>query len=350
MLRVRLWNGTRAVPSSAALGTETVPFRKLVPTGRRSSHWQQGFTLVELLVVIAVISLLIALLLPAVQMAREAARRTQCRNNLRQIATAMHNFHSTYNQFPGNGWGFGWLGEPGRGAGPSQPGGWIYQILPEVEQSNLWNIGNGLSGNARRDAFRDLCETPLSLFKCPSRPCSQLGPPSTRWSYRNANPPEKVARTDYAINEGDFITGTPIGPGTLDEGDDPKYPWHNVSGATGVSWLRDGARISDITDGTSNTYLCGEKYVSQTGYHEANDRSYDQTMYTGVDLDTSRWTQQTPLQDADPIFDRSFGSAHSQACHMALCDGSVRTVSYSIDSNVHRWIGNRKDGNVVTSD
>lgn len=298
----------------------------------------------ELLVAVAVIAALIALLLPAVQMAREAARRTQCRNNLRQIATGLHAFHATHNQFPGNGWGFGWVGEPGRAAGPAQPGGWIYQLLPELEQASLWNLGNGLTGVARRDALRRLCMSPLPLFKCPSRPCPQSGPPSERFEYRNASPPDKVARTDYAINEGDVITGTPIGPLSLREGDDPTYPWKDVSGATGISWLRGAARMADITDGTSHTYLVGEKYVSRAGYQTADDRGYDQTLYSGVDLDLNRWTLDVPLPDGDGAAVRRFGSAHSQAAFMALCDGSVRAISWDIDQSVHRSLGNRNDG------
>ncbi len=308
-----------------------------------------GFTVVELLVTIAIIGLLLALLLPAVQMARESARRTQCRSNLRQIATGLHNFHSSYGSFPGNGWGFAWVGEPGRAAGKSQPAGWIYQILPDVEAANVWSIGSGTTGAARRESLSQLCQTRMPLFKCPSRASDQLGPPTEVFRYRNAATPELVSRTDYAINEGDFITNTPAGPETLEEGDDPLYAWQNVSGATGICWLRGGARLSDIIDGSSNTYLVGEKYVSQLSYEQPFDRGYDQAMFTGVDLDTTRWTLQTPIQDENLLSERSFGSAHSVGCQMAMCDGSVRTISYQIDASVHRYLGHRKDGRPVVA-
>ncbi|MBC7965038.1 MAG: DUF1559 domain-containing protein [Fuerstia sp.] len=308
---------------------------------------RRAFTLVELLVSIAVIVILIALLLPAVQTAREAARRSQCRNNLRQMALGSQNFHSTYGSFPGNGWGFAWVGEPDRAVGVSQPAGWIYQLLPQLEAANVWSIGAGTTGIDRRQALAQLCGTRLSRFKCPSRPTDQIGPQTNAFLYRNADTPGSVARTDYAINEGDYITGTGSGPQTLAEGDDPGYVWKDVSLATGVSWLRHGARIADITDGTSNTYLIGEKYVSSLGYHQATDRGYDQAMFTGVDLDLARWTLQTPIQDEEVISERSFGSAHTQACSMAMCDGSVRSISYGIDEDVHRWLGNRMDGQVA---
>ncbi len=311
------------------------------------SSRRSGFTIVELLVTIAISGILIALLFPAVQMAREAARRTQCRSNLRQVVAGLHNFHSSYGSFPGNGWGFAWVGEPERAVGKSQPAGWIYQLLPQVEAANIWLIGSGTTGAMRRNALSQLCQTRLPLFKCPSRASDQMGPQTGVFQYRNAETPEAVSRTDYAINEGDVVTGTKGGPTTLEEGDDSNYEWTDVTNATGVSWLRGGATIADITDGSSNTYLVGGKYVSQRAYDMLIDRGYDQAMFTGVDLDTTRWTLETPIQDEDLLSERSFGSAHASGCQMAMCDGSVITISYQIDGSIHRWLGNRKDGNAV---
>ncbi len=303
-----------------------------------------GFTLLELLVCIAMISLLIALLLPAIQSARENGRRVQCRNNLRQIATGLQNFHSIYNQFPGNGWGYSWIAEPQRGAGSSQPGGWIFQVLPQLDHANVWQLTTSQSAAENKHVSQDLCSLPITLFKCPSRPCDQIGFMLKSISYRNVDTPELGARTDYAINEGDFITDTPAGPISLIEGDQPNFPWHDVSRASGISWLRKGARLSDIIDGSSNTYLVGEKYVSTGGYQTAVDAGYDQPMYVGVDLDVSRWTLDVPIQDQELQSVRSFGSAHANACFMALCDGSVQGVSYRIDSVIHQRFGNRFDG------
>src|SRR3954453_2916900 len=106
------------------------------PRIERRSHRVLGFTLVELLVVIAIIGILVALLLPAIQAAREAARRTQCKNHLKQIAVACLNYESSQKAFPAGGWGFRWMGDPDRGMGRGQPGGWIFQVCSYLEEGD----------------------------------------------------------------------------------------------------------------------------------------------------------------------------------------------------------------------
>jgi prepilin-type processing-associated H-X9-DG protein len=112
-----------------------------------------------------------------------------------------------------------------------------------------------------------------------------------------------------------------------------------------VCFQRSRIRPADITDGLSQTYLVGEKYVDRQSYLTADDAGHDQSMFSGVDLDLNRWTLETPLWDGDGQAERSFGSAHAGGCHFVYCDGSVRQVSYSVDSEVHRKSANRNDGN-----
>ncbi len=309
---------------------------------------RRGFTIIELLVVIGVIALLLALLLPAVQNAREAARRAHCRNNLRQLTLAALNHESTYGRLPTNGWGYRWVGDPDRGADKNQPGGWAYNLLPFIEQPALREQGRGEPSPEQRVSLTRLTEMPLAIFRCPSRPGPTLGPTGDfpeNYPY-NALLAPTVAKTDYACCEGDHVLDSRGGPAGYD--DVESYDgWRDGSKATGVCFQRSEVRLAEIPDGTSNTYLLGEKYVSVRGYETGLDTAHDQSLYSGADWDLARWVLGPPLPDADEFQTRAFGSAHEGACHMALCDGSVRSVGYSVDVETHRRLGNRRDGQVV---
>ena len=172
-----------------------------------SRKCRPGFTLVELLVVIAIIGILVALLLPAVQSAREAARRMQCKNNLKQIGLGCMLHVDTHGFYPSGGWGYKWSADPDRGYGENQPGGWAYSILPYIELGTLHDVGKGVAGTPAWQPFSEqLHGTPVGTFICPSRRDVRAYPADQQvneqpWlnSFSGTN---GVAKSDYAMNSG----------------------------------------------------------------------------------------------------------------------------------------------------
>lgn len=305
---------------------------------------RKGFTLIELLVAIAIIGLLLALLIPAVQAARESARRGQCLNNLRQIGIATQAHVANHGFYPSNGWGYAWVGDPDREIGPKQPGGWIYQLLPYLGAEQLLDFGKGANAAEKPVQLSELMAQPMPSFVCPTRSRLVLSPLSMAVTPNNADWRPLVTKTDYAVNEGDFITDTDGGPPSLAAGDNPIYPWRDTRNATGVSFLRSQVRPSDVVDGTTHTYFAGEKYVTWMNYDRDQDPGFDQSLFSGVDLDLSRWTIHPPQPDGRELQERAFGSAHGYGAHFVRCDGSATVVSYQVDRDIHRNAGNRHDG------
>jgi prepilin-type N-terminal cleavage/methylation domain-containing protein len=339
---------------------------RLTAAVRRTS----GFTVIELLVVVTVIGILITLLAPAVQNAREAARRGQCGNNVKQLALAALNHESAIGFLPTGGWDRLWLGHPDRGFGKSQPGGWIYNILPFAEQQALHDLGGNSGGISIEDANALRISTSLAGFNCPARrPAAlyQVYPTGGIQFNLTAGSFTRLARSDYAINGGDYAQRwyDQHSPPDLATGDDPNFVWKDdMSKQTGICYQRSQVRMSQITDGTGNTFLIGEKFIDSNHYTDGKDKGDAESMYCGDYDDLIRWTGRsgTPGTLADnnlPRQDRFtpstgtevqwFGSAHPCTLNMSFCDGSVRSISYSIDAEVYRRLGNRKDGLPLSS-
>lgn len=311
-----------------------------------------GFTLIELLVVIAIIGILIALLLPAVQSARESARRLQCTNNLKQLSLASIQHEELYGWYPTGGWSKRWIGLPDKGVGVHQPGGWAYNLLPFVEQSNLHSIGGSddsdaahLSQNAER------LRTTLGVFHCPSRRGQTTFPNVRRFFL--ADPLEHVSRNDYAFNAGHKVVLYGQGPNSIS--DEKTFNWPDTSEVTGISFQRSRVRHRDITDGTTNTYMIAEKHLRRDHYMDGMDDGDNEAVFSGDDRDLIRFTggeldsSFRPLSDAEASARPGlvFGSAHAQGFQAALCDGSVRFFSYQLSQVIHSRLGNREDGQVV---
>jgi prepilin-type N-terminal cleavage/methylation domain-containing protein len=339
-----------------------------------------GFTLVELLVVIAIIGILVALLLPAIQAAREAARRTECKNHLKQLGIASHLFADTHKFFPSAGWGDHWVGCPDQGMGESQPGSWAYQLLGFIEETAAAGVGQGFRcGDPNsRAAIGKMVATPVPTFYCPSRRAAQ-GYPWANQNNKNFDPPALAGKTDYAGNIGDVrFVGKDVGPDTVAES--ATYPW-GYSGAgfvsayslkcstghTGIIFQRSTIKFRQILDGTSQTYLYGEKNIQDDFYLDGGALNDDQSMYNGWDKDNVRSTaisylsngtlntsisyppapdNETPSQSINQ-YQWAFGSAHPGGWQAVFCDGSVHYLSYELDLLIHRDLGNRQDGNSI---
>jgi prepilin-type N-terminal cleavage/methylation domain-containing protein len=351
--------------------------------GEHRIRW--GFTLVELLVVIAIIGILVALLLPAIQAAREAARRNQCTNNLKQLALGSLNHEAAHKHFPSAGLGSGWVGDPNFGFGRRQPGGWIFNVLPYIEEQQVHDIGFGVGTSstdaARKALFAQRAQQTVKALICPSRrgggpyakQKSKTDPTIEGVKFTNQDEAMLNARADYAANIGDGDDGTFPG-GTTPETAETDPSWENVSvavayrifakEATGVYTLWSFNRIKSITDGLSKTYSIGEKYMKTDSYEISVEESGDDAnLYEGLDCDNLRWGRGKHTVPGPPIKDlgdippyqdgldqhkNAFGGPHPGVVLMSMCDGSVHGIGFDIDPQMHGRLANRKDGEPVT--
>lgn len=312
-----------------------------MPSSRRNA-----FTLVELLVVIAIIGILVSLLLPAVQAAREAARQVQCRNNIKQLALAAHNYESANRYFPGY-------------AGESDPflvvfdnrrrreemrgWNWIAKCLPFLEQRALAEPWGEL-GAAREvvmdDALTQALQTPLNVLHCPTRRAPIAYPMINAFRQRYG---EKAARSDYAMNGGYAITGDNTVLISVKE--------------DGIWRMGRSTKIRDVIDGLSNTYFIGEKGMDSERYHDGTDFGDRGPALGWVDRSTAtngfvRFTARSPQADQPKscLNCHDFGSAHFTNWNAALADGSVRSIAYELDIEIHRAMGSIQGQEVLRVD
>jgi len=331
-----------------------------------------GFTLIELLVVIAIIAILIALLLPAVQQAREAARRTQCRNNMKQLGLALHNYHDTFNRFPINGsLSFGLTTA-------NKATGWMVHILPYIDQAPLYNQYNhsyGIQDDPRQTAWSNSPASPsnmwvgqqvLAAFRCPSD--SNDGRMNTR-----ANIPGNIqmAITNYKGVAGgnwcwgayDVRTDPANGPGRLLEQN--RWGGPNCNGldrGNGLLFRGNGfyysANLRDVTDGASNTFAVGEavpRWCTHTWWLWFNGS----TATAGIPLNSRAFCsaatgvpREIGLNNCwgDWNNNYSFMSRHVGGAHFLMTDGAVKFISDNINLQLYRGLATISNGETVSLD
>ena len=306
---------------------------------------RNGFTLIELLVVIAIIAILVALLLPAVQQAREAARRSSCKNNLKQMALALHNYHDTHRVFPP---GYVIQRNPGvttdcADGNGTNCYGWGAMVLPFVEQAALYDQLKGETNNfaANRSwscdggmTARDVVRQVLTAFVCPS---DAKGPIST-----TANASGNCAAKSNYIG----VAGGNWGSA--------------CNNADGMFYGNSDTRMRDVTDGTSNTLMVGEReaktntarrdgiWIGTNGSKPSWDNSIghgDALGGTGSSSATTR--ERTKINYQGTSANVAFSSLHKGGAQFALADGSIRFLSENIDQGTFRWLGQKDDGNVI---
>jgi prepilin-type N-terminal cleavage/methylation domain-containing protein/prepilin-type processing-associated H-X9-DG protein len=331
-----------------------------------------GFTLIELLVVIAIIAVLIALLLPAVQSAREAARRAQCTNNMKQLGIALHNYHDVVGSFPTSFWrntkdnlAF----NPNGPVDNSNRHSWFSMILPYVEQTNVYNAMNFqlavggptyapdgstqlLANSGPYNATAAM--TPINLFMCPSDPAptfSQYARVDQGVGPNNNSGPKLSYAGNFGDNHNDDATWWTF----------PNLPFSRPNGygeyntETGIMCRSGGTTsIRDVTDGTSNTFAAGESLF------ETNDwwtwpNPNGSTCGTSCPICYMRVTQHAG--DSGSAIDSrnwrvgfGFRSMHPGIVNFLMCDGSVKAVKCSINRITYRALSTRNLGEVISAD
>jgi len=294
---------------------------------------RRAFTLIELLVVIAIIAVLIALLLPAVQQAREAARRTQCRNNLHQIGLALHNYHDTHRTFPmgivitrrstlsSNNDTYG------------QATTWLTLILPFLDESSLYNAYNMSLWCNNAANKNTVGRSLLQQYSCPSNP----GSPSIAGGFGS---------TDYVGNGGSYYDSSYPGCGYYMQRDQPTR-------GSGILYRMTAVRMRDIRDGTSNTLMVGERN-SQTNRAVGDGYGWAEAYYGGNSAVACTYGDPLAVYgrfggpiNYSPSCGWCFRSAHEGGAFFAFADSQVRFISENIDITVYRAISSRAGNELI---
>ncbi|MFO0889518.1 MAG: DUF1559 domain-containing protein [Isosphaeraceae bacterium] len=327
-----------------------------------------GFTLIELLVVIAIIAVLISLLLPAVQAAREAARRSQCTNNLKQIGLAMHNYHGRAGSFPsGN-----MAADDGTWAGTWY--GWQIFILPELEQANLYNSLNVSFPSAFPQNTTVLVSL-VGTYICPTDPIGgalRVTPSLDGYG----SPPSQAAPTCYLSNVGDARTGTAFdvnSADTMTPANWPGWPLPITLGCKGTFRGMFGdcsngkaIRLAEVTDGTSNTLLVGEGSPNQNAYlawasatatfatsiipiNWQTNLKDDQVDTDGTVCNITVYGMQAPHCYYNIAYIAGYKSYHSGGVNFAMTDGTVRFIKQSVATSVLSGLSTRGAGEIVSA-
>ena len=304
----------------------------------RSVAARRGFTLIELLVVIAIIAILIALLLPAVQQAREAARRSTCKNNLKQIGLALHNYHDTHGVFPP-----GWIGADAAGRPWVDGGngfGWAAMTLPFMEQSPLYNqfqFSKPILDTTGTPNNMALLATLLPSYQCPSDP-----KPDT-WQIEpegGGTPLATLATTNYV---GLFGVRQPNGE-DLDECEG-KPPGFQCRG-DGLLFHNSKIGLRDVTDGTSQTIMVGERASRVIPANEPFYSTWSGVVPGGEEA-TARILGAADHTPNLGIHAEDFSSPHTGGAQFILADGHVTFISENIDIGVFESLGTRAGGEVT---
>lgn len=320
----------------------------------------------EIIVTLVIICAVAALALPAIQALRESARRVQCSGQVQRIAVGWLDHESAQGHLPAGGFGWDWVGDPDRGFGVDQPGGWTYNILPYMDAAALHDGGQGAEINELTKAKirGELVDTPFAAYYCPSRRAPSLYPLGGVWLSSNAGSHGRTSRSDYAANVGDserdaddgFVLNG-WGPTPEEFRDAPRGTIFQPTSAqtrNGLQFKQSMVRLDQITDGASHTYLVGEKYLNPEVYEGLAFRDQDtgdnEAAFVGFNRDHCRSTFNPPQQDTSGFrADHEFGGPHSGGFNMSFCDGSVRFISFEVDPKVHAQSGNRRNLDKVSN-